>query len=294
MKNLRSKKTLLLSGALLMFVTGCTKVTDGSGKVLPAKIIQLSTTLNGILKSESWFSAFFVYPLAQAINFLAPIIGVGLAIGAVTIIIKLLTLTFTVKSTVASQKMNVIQPELKKIQDKYADRKDDASKMAMGQEMQNLYAKNNINPFGTILITFIQLPIILAMYQAVQRSSAVVNGTIMGASLQVSPLTGMKNGTIIYFVIYILMGVFQFLSLKMPTWLGERSQKKTAKHHDEPKKKASNSMNTMMYSSLVLIMFLSISWPTAMSLYWLVSAVAQVAQTLYIQWKYIDKAEGAK
>jgi len=53
-------------------------------------------------------------------------------------------------------------------------------------------------------------------------------------------------------------------------------------------------MNTMMYSSLVLIMFLSISWPTAMSLYWLVSAVAQVAQTLYIQWKYIDKAEGAK
>jgi len=226
MKNLRSKKTLLLSGALLMFVTGCTKVTDGSGKVLPAKIIELSTTLNGILKSESWFSAFFVYPLAQAINFLAPIVGVGLAIAAVTIIIKLLTLTFTVKSTVASQKMNVIQPELKKIQDKYADRKDDASKMAMGQEMQNLYAKNNINPFGTILITFIQLPIILAMYQAVQRSSAVVNGTIMGASLQVSPLTGMKNGTIIYFVIYVLMGVFQFLSLKMPTWLANVHRRK--------------------------------------------------------------------
>ena len=74
--------------------------------------------------------------------------------------------------------MQLIQPEINKIQRKYEGKDDDASKMRQAQELQNLYKKYGINPFGTILITFIQFPIIIAMYQAVQRSYAVTTGSV--------------------------------------------------------------------------------------------------------------------
>ena len=295
MKNLRSKKFLMYAPLLLVLLSGCTRITDSKGHVLEEYLIKLSTTFASVL-DESWFTAFLVYPLAQAINFISTYANVVFAIIIVTIGIKLLTLTFTIKSTVASQKMQVIQPEMKKVQDKYAGKTDDRSKMMMGQEMNDLYKKHNINPFGTILITFIQLPIIFAMYQAVQRSVAVQTGSILGQSLQNTPMSGfttITTGGWVYVLIFLLMAVFQFLSMKLPTWLAERTSKKSKPiHHPGDKPKKGNSMNTVMYTSLGMILFLSISWPTAMSLYWLISAMAQVAQTLYIQHYFIDKPEG--
>lgn len=285
----KKRKTLIGGGALLLFLSGCTSVLDKNGNVLPDKIISSTTTLAEIWKNESWFSAIFVFPLAKAINFLQPFLGIALAIAAVTIFIKLLTLTFTIKSTVATQKMQVLQPELNKIQKKYEGKKDDQSRMAMGQEMQALYTKHNVNPLGTILVTFIQLPIILAMWQAVQRSESVINGTLFGASLRVTPMTGFIEMNFIYIIIFLLMGAFQFASMMLPQYLAKKAAKN--RPGDKP---APNSQKGMMYGMFAMIMFISINWPTAMSLYWLVSAFAQVAQTLFIQWKYIDTPAGAK
>jgi YidC/Oxa1 family membrane protein insertase len=285
----KKRKTLIGGGALLLFLSGCTSVLDKNGNVLPDKIISSTTTLAEIWANESWFSALFVFPLAKAINFLQPYLGIALAIAAVTIFIKLLTLTFTIKSTVATQKMQVLQPELNKIQKKYEGKKDDQSRMAMGQEMQALYSKHNVNPLGTILVTFIQLPIILAMWQAVQRSESVLNGTLLGASLKVTPMTGFLEMNFIYIVIFLLMGAFQFASMMLPQYLAKKAAK--SRPGDKP---APNSQKGMMYGMFAMIMFISINWPTAMSLYWLVSAFAQVAQTLFIQWKYIDTPVGAK
>lgn len=285
----KKRKTLIGGGALLLFLSGCTSVLDKNGNVLPDKIISSTTTLAEIWANESWFSALFVFPLAKAINFLQPYLGIALAIAAVTIFIKLLTLTFTIKSTVATQKMQVLQPELNKIQKKYEGKKDDQSRMAMGQEMQALYSKHNVNPLGTILVTFIQLPIILAMWQAVQRSESVLNGTLFGASLKVTPMTGFLEMNFIYIVIFLLMGAFQFASMMLPQYLAKKAAK--SRPGDKP---APNSQKGMMYGMFAMIMFISINWPTAMSLYWLVSAFAQVAQTLFIQWKYIDTPVGAK
>jgi YidC/Oxa1 family membrane protein insertase len=285
----KKHKTLIGGGALLLFLSGCTSVLDKDGNVLPEKVISSTTTLAEIWANESWFSALFVFPLAKAINFLQPYIGIALAIAAVTIFIKLITLTFTIKSTVATQKMQVLQPDLNKIQKKYEGKKDDQSRMAMGQEMQALYTKHNVNPLGTILVTFIQLPIILAMWQAVQRSESVLNGTLFGASLRVTPMTGFLEMNFIYIIIFLLMGAFQFASMMLPQYLAKKAAK--SRPGDKP---APNSQKGMMYGMFAMIMFISINWPTAMSLYWLVSAFAQVAQTLFIQWKYIDTPVGAK
>lgn len=293
MKKLLQNKKLWVALTLLFALTACTQVVDSSGQIIPEKIITLSTQIGDVLANESWFSAFFVFPISQAINYIATYTGVILSIIIVTILIKLLTLSFTIKSTVASQKMQMINPELKKVQDKYAGKTDNESKMRMGQELNAIYAKHQINPFGAILVMFIQFPVIIAMYQAVQRADAVVNGSVMGNSLQISPMTSITQGVWIFMAIYILMGVFQFISMKLPQYL----QKKTAPvkekaYANKETKKAGPNMEIMMYTSIGMIMVLAINWPTAMSLYWLVTAIAQVAQTVFIQYKYITPNAG--
>lgn len=280
---LKNKPKLLLSAGLLLFISGCTRVIDNNGNVLPDKIISTTTQLSQILADESWFSAFFVFPLAQVINFLTPVIGVALAIVVATVAIKLLTFGFTVKSTVASQKMQVLQPEMTAIQKKYEGKKDEQSRMKQAQEMQALYTKHKINPFGTILVAFIQFPIIIAMWQAVQRSEAVLNGVLFGAELNVTPLNGILAGQWLYLIIFLLMGVFQLGSMLLPQFLAKRTAVRNGK------KAPANSQQGMMIGMFVFIMFISINWPTAMSLYWLVSSAAQVVQTLFIQVQYIDK-----
>ncbi len=293
MKKLLQNKKMWIALTLLFALTACTRVVDSEGIIIPEKIITLSTQIGDILADESWFSAFFVFPISQAINFIAKYTGVILSIIIVTILIKLLTLSFTIKSTVASQKMQMINPELKKVQDKYAGKTDNESKMRMGQEMNAIYAKHQINPFGAILVMFIQFPVIIAMYQAVQRADAVVNGSVMGNSLQISPMASITQGVWIFMAIYILMGVFQFISMKLPQYL----QKKTAPvkekaYANKEAKKSGPNMEVMMYTSIGMIMVLAINWPTAMSLYWLVTAIAQVAQTVFIQYKYITPNAG--
>ena len=296
MKKLFKNKKLWIAIGLLVTLTACTNVIDPETKlIMPDKIIYLETTIGDILANESWFSAFFVYPISQAINFINQYVGVVMSIVIVTILIKLLTLSFTIKSTVASQKMQIINPELKAIQDKYAGKTDNQSKMKMSQEMQALYSKHNINPFGSIVVMFIQFPIIIAMYQAVQRAAAVVNGSVFGTSLQTTPMDAFFQGVYLFVVIYVLMGVFQFISMKLPMFLQKKfAPVKEKKHvtHDDSKKSAAPNMEMMMYVSLVMIMGIAISWPTAMSLYWLVTSLAQVAQTVFIQFKYISPSVG--
>jgi len=293
MKKLLKYKKIGLALGLLFVLTACTNVIDPVTKqVMVDKIISLDTTMASIFASESWFSAIFVYPISQAINFLNQYVGVFLSITLVTVAIKLLTLGLTVKSTVASQKMQMINPELKRIQDKYAGKTDNQSKMQMGQEMNALYSKNNINPFGAILVMFIQFPVIIAMYQAVQRASAVVNGSFFGSSLQLTPLGAFNEGIYVFMVIFVLMGVFQFISMKLPVWLQKRHAPKVVTHPGEKKKSSGPNMEVMMYSSIVMIMVLAINWPTAMSLYWLVTSIAQAAQTVFIQYKYITPNAG--
>lgn len=84
-----------------------------------------------------------VWPIAQIINTIASYTDAGVGIIVTTLLIQLIVFMFTRKSQMSSQRMQEIQPEMQKIQNKYKDKTDDRSKMMMYQETQNLY-KNMI------------------------------------------------------------------------------------------------------------------------------------------------------
>ena len=286
MQAFKKNKKYILLALLLLVLAGCTRIMDSEGKVLVEKIIYTTTTFADMF-SESWFTAIFIYPLAQIINILTPSTGVVMAIVLTTILVNLITLPLTAKSTAGSQKMQMIQPELDKITKKFEGKSDERSRLMQSQEITALYKKHDINIFSTLMGTFITLPIILAMWQAVQRSYAVATGTFMGVDLQVSPMAGLKLGgaaVIIYVSFYLLMGVSQYVSISLPKWLAKKKNKEERKIRDydkTPKKSGTGEM--MTYSMLALILFMGATWPTAMSVYWLVNSAVNIIKTMLVQ-----------
>ena len=236
--------------------------------------------------ADGWFDGLIVWPIAQIINTIASYTDAGVGIIVTTLLIQLIVFMFTRKSQMSSQRMQETQPEMQKIQNKYKDKTDDRSKMMMYQETQNLYKKYDIHPFGSILVMFIQLPIMMGMYYATMRAASVVYGSFFGLPFSGTPIDGFTQMQFGYIIIYVLMIVCQLLSMKMPQILKKIQDKKDhvkeKKYAEENQNSMMNTMNTTMYFSTAMIAFLYISWPIAMSFYWLVSSIIRIIQSVVL------------
>lgn len=284
MKTNRLFNKLVKIAAVLMVVfslTGCTVPTD---PVTNEPIyIDLTTTFADMSEQKAGiFDIVLTYPLAQAINFLSDKVGVFGGVALITLIINLILLAFTYKSSESMQKMQMIQPEIDRIQKKYEGNDSQAAKAQMSLEMQRLFEKNNINPLSS-LTSFLQLPIFFCMYSAIRRSYAVAHGTFLGVSLQQTPREGFGKGEVVIIVIYICMIVFQLLSTLAPQLLSSIKRRREAKIHHKPYVKAQNNNMFMMYGMVLLIAWVMLSWPTALSLYYAIVSVINILKTVAIE-----------
>lgn len=293
----RKKKILrsLVLILLLVTVAGCSVPKNADGTI---KLIYTDTKFSEVMSDENWFSAIFVWPLAWLINHWSPTLGVGGAIACVTILVNGILTVATLKSTIDMQVMQTLQPELNKIQRKYEGRDDQNSQMKMAAEMQALYKKYNINPGSSMLVTFLQFPIIIAMYMAVQRSETVVDGTFLGMALDTTPLNGMKlisGGNAVgwaYLIMFVIMAACQFISMRLPQKMQKkRAEEEAAKHHRRVEANPQDTQQKLMqWYMFALIVVFGLMWPTAMALYWTINSLVTVAKSLITQ-KYVDKRQ---
>ena len=191
-------------------------------------------------------------------------------------------LAFTFKSNVAMQKMQEIQPEIQKIQAKYEGRTDQASQQRMAMEMQQIYAKYNVNPLGSLVTSFIQFPLLIGMYSAVRRSEAVANATFMNTNLSLSPSQAVQEKAWVCVAIFVFMVVSQFIAMKLPQLLAEKHAIEEANKHHKSYQKPANTNATMTYAMLAMVAFAMYSFPTALSLYYCISSVVNIIKTLVI------------
>ena len=111
------------------------------------------------------FSLLITTPLGYIISFIYDLVqNYGLAIIIFTILVKFIMLPLVVKQQKSTVQMKMVQPELQKIQKKYAN-----DQQRLSQETMKLYKKYNISPAGGCLPLLIQLPIILGLYQVITR-----------------------------------------------------------------------------------------------------------------------------
>ena len=100
--------------------------------------------------------------------------SVPLSIIIMTILIYMCLLPLTIKQQKFSKLSQKMQPEIQAIQDKYKNRKDQDSMMAMNQETQLVYQKYGISPTGSCVQMLIQMPILFALYRVFYNIPAYI------------------------------------------------------------------------------------------------------------------------
>ena len=88
----------------------------------------------------------------------------GWALVLFTIVVKLITLPFQMKSKKSMMRMNLFQPKVKEIQTKYAN-----NPTRMNEEMQLLYTQEGVNPMSGCLWGFLPFPILIALYSIIRQ-----------------------------------------------------------------------------------------------------------------------------
>ena len=266
----------------VVILTGCTANLDGNGKLIASRAITLDTPWT--LKAGI-FDFFLVIPISKSIIYIGDILLNNVAFGVVlvTILINIIILPIMIKSTVSTQKMQLIQPEIERIQNKYKGRTDQTSQMRMSQELQTLYKKNDVSMFASFT-TFLTLPIMFAMWQGVQRIQILYTTTFCGINLGTKPIDKVFNFDIKYIILLVIVAVTQYFAMKITEIMSKRS----------PRYKQSNQMKSMSmmnnFMTLFIIYFAAIM-PSAMSLYWMTTNIITIIRTWYIYIFHIEKAE---
>ena len=249
-------------------------------------------TIEGKTWGDAWgeglLEGLFVYPISWLLYTFTNLIGdsgVGqvISIFVTTVLVRLLTIAFSLKSTIQSQRMQLLQPELQRIQAKYASRPNDPiAKQKMTQEMMKLYSKYKINPLTTLITPFLSMPIFFAMWGAVNRTAIIRTGSLFGLNMSTTLNTGIFSGNIFAIILFVIMIVGQYASMKLPQWIQKAKAAKKVRLEDPRTKNAPNQMKWMTNMFLFMIIFMGFMLPAAMTVYWIAGSLFSIAQTLLI------------
>ncbi len=117
----------------------------------------------GITKIITEFLGFFLNAIFNVMDKIFVENQLGFAIILFTILVRLFMLPLAIKQQKSMVKMQLIQPEVQKIQAKYKDNKDPEVQRKMQMEIQALYQKHGVSMFGGCLPLIIQMPIFFAL-----------------------------------------------------------------------------------------------------------------------------------
>ncbi|AIM25420.1 YidC/Oxa1 family membrane protein insertase [Melissococcus plutonius] len=207
--------------------------------------------------STGIWDRYIVFYFAKAIQFLSLNRNIGIGIVFFTIVIRVILLPLMYFQTKSMRKMQDIQPQLKKLQQKYSS-KDPETQRLFRDEQQRLYTENNVNPYAGCLPLLVQMPILMALYQAISRIPELKQGNFMWLAL---------NKPDPYLILPILAAVFTFAS----TYLSNMSQLES-----------NISLKIMNFFMPVMIFLMGIQLASGLSLYWTVSNAFQAGQTLVL------------
>ena len=101
----------------------------------------------------------------------------ALSIVGLVVVIRIILIPLFVKQIHASRRMQLIQPEMQKIQKKYKGKTDTESRQAMTQETMALYKRTGTNPFSSCLPILLQSPIFFALFRVLNSLAGIAAST---------------------------------------------------------------------------------------------------------------------
>lgn len=225
-------------------------------------------------------------PLYNGLIFLFdifPWMDAGFAVIIFTIIVRLILFPLSKKAIVTQVKMKEIEPELNRIKNQTSDRQQQALLQ------MDLYKKKGINPFSSIFLLFLQLPVIYALYYIFARSGLpAVNSTLLYSFIDVPTINmhflGIFDIGVNSLFLSICAGVGQFLQLHYSF----ASNPSNTKSDNQAMNATMDMMKNMKYVFPVIIFLVSYGLPAVLAIYWTVSSLFTLGQELVVR-KHIRK-----
>ena len=172
----------------------------------------------------------------------------GLAIILFTIVIKCAMYPLTVKQVKSMKAMGSLQPRIKKIQAQYKD-----DPMLMQAKLKELYAEIGVSPLDGCLPMLIQMPVLMAVYYALQSLTYEGNPSFLWIANLSEP-----DPT---YILPVLSALTTFIASKQTMPAGGGAQNKM-----------------MMYFMPLFIGYISLTFPAGLVLYWVVMNIMQIGQ----------------
>lgn len=259
-----------------------------------------------------WHTLFF-QPLVNALIWLYLVLGqnFGLAIIALTTIIRAALAPLTAPSLKSAEKLRSLQPELNELKAKYGDNKQEFAKKQL-----ELYQKYGVNPAAGCLPQIVQIVILIALFQAfnqVLRSNGdtilklneilytplkLAEGTALNTKFLYLNLTQPDTfaiPAINFFGLFkldklpglflIASAVTQFLSSKLMMPAGVAAEAKAKKSPGAGDDMAAAMQTQMLYLMPAMTLFIGFSFPSGLVLYWLTFSLLMLAQQLWLKRK---------
>ncbi|WP_182353788.1 membrane protein insertase YidC [Flaviflexus huanghaiensis] len=223
------------------------------------------------------------------------------SIVGLTVVVRILILPLFKKQINSSRAQQLIQPELKKLQKKYKNKKDTYSQQRMQAEMQAIYKDAGTSPFAACMPLLIQTPIFLALFRmlnnlvpiaegsrgaigpidraaAMEIESSQVFGAPLAASFNQPTLGGGDELTvrIVAMILVIIMSTTMFISQRM---MISKNMPEEAKSSDNPMYR---TQQIMIWLFPVIFLISGIAFPVGVLIYWVVSNVWSFGQQLYM------------
>lgn len=234
----------------------------------------------------SFFRTIVYEPLYNGLIFfvdVAPWLDTGIVVILFTILIKLILLPLSLKAVRTQIKMKAVAPKLEEIKEKYKEDKQEQAKATM-----ELYKNEKINPFSSIFLILIQIPIIFSLYWVFKAGFEVNPDILYSFVPEPGNIDTMFLGLIDIsqrsFILAILAAVTSFFQIRLsvPPVSGPKEGEERTFKHDLAK-----SMNVQMrYFFPIIVLFISFSIPGAVAIYWATSNMFIIFQELYVRKRY--------
>ena len=238
-----------------------------SGYIGPKEYVKLKA-INPELTDvvEYGFFTFLARPLCTLLSYLHGIfVNCVWAIGALTIIVRLVLYPLTYKGMVSMNKLKELAPKVKELQKKYGD-----DKQKLNMHMMELYKKHGANPMGGCLPILLQIPVFFAVYRVLQNAIELKGADWI---LWINDLAVMDP----YFILPVLMGLTMFLHQRItPTTFSDPMQEKI-----------------MKFLPLIFTFFF-VTFPAGLTLYWFTNNLASIVQQFYVNKLFAKKHEEQK
>lgn len=246
-----------------------------------------------------FFTLIFLQPILNLLIWLYDVLpghDIGLAIILLTVIVKLILYPFTVAQIKQQRALQGIQPHIDEIRSRLKDDKE-----AQTREMMALYAKEKVNPAASCLPLLIQLPVFIALYQALRMGLSAKNLNLLysfvpnPASVNVT-FFGLFDLSKPNYALAIAAALIQYLQtkhiLKPPAATVSAPPPEVAKAPGAKDESMAAMMNKQMtYMMPIMTAVIGFSLPGGLTLYWLVMSLLTLLQQWWLMRKMPPRME---